>query len=156
MTSTYCFIHLSLNVIAHFRKMHLKGHKIQIDCCFFPIFICTSLLAFYHNISDETTCTLNNRCQLKDIFGHSEDAPGKIKTCKHVVTILLGPTGWGHDDVLQLDCSVPHQQSCSGFHCWLAHSQELPGKGEQENGVVMEVKTTKIRSRCCYLTFSCL
>lgn len=56
---------------------------------FFSIFIFTSLLAFYYNISGETTCTLNNSCQLNDLFGHSEDKSGKIKTCKHVVTILV-------------------------------------------------------------------
>lgn len=56
---------------------------------FFSIFIFTSLLAFYYNISGETTCTLNNSCQLNDLFGHSEDKSGKIKMCKHVVTILV-------------------------------------------------------------------
>lgn len=41
---------------------------------------------------------------------HSEDKSGKIKTCKHVVTILLGPTGSAHDEVLQLDCGGPRPQ----------------------------------------------
>lgn len=53
------FIHLSLTNPAYFKKTHLTGHS------FFPIFICTSLLAFYYNLSGDTTCMLNNRCQLK-------------------------------------------------------------------------------------------